>query len=115
MAADMAARRAANPTRYKLIADVCRAKIIADKISKYRALKTKPCSDCGQTYPFYVMQFDHREGGVKVKSVALMVYSTTRWAKVEAEIAKCDLVCANCHATRTWRRKEANGEAYLCP
>jgi organic radical activating enzyme len=22
------------------------------------------------------------------------------------EVAKCDLVCANCHRTRTWKRKD---------
>jgi predicted HNH restriction endonuclease len=26
------------------------------------------------------------------------------WVRVEAEIIKCDLVCANCHRMRTARR-----------
>jgi hypothetical protein len=27
-----------------------------------KTLKEKPCADCGNTFPFYVMDFDHREG-----------------------------------------------------
>jgi hypothetical protein len=27
--------------------------------------KSQPCADCGVQYPYYVMDFDHREGVVK--------------------------------------------------
>jgi hypothetical protein len=27
-------------------------------------------------------------------------------AVLQAEVAKCELVCANCHHIRTWRRRE---------
>lgn len=72
-----------------------------DRWQWYRDLKeNNPCSDCGQFYPYYVMQYDHREGKKLVVS-DLRTYSRER---AEAEIAKCDLVCANCHAVRTQRR-----------
>jgi predicted HNH restriction endonuclease len=49
------------------------------------------------------MQWDHLPGVEKLASVAeLYGYSRDR---VLAEIAKCELVCANCHAVRTYRRK----------
>jgi hypothetical protein len=32
-------------------------------------------------------------------------------ATVEAEIAKCELVCANCHAVRTFNRREREASA----
>jgi hypothetical protein len=62
----------------------------------------KPCVDCSMTYPYYVMQFDHRGEDEK----AFMLSRTPgSIAKAKAEIAKCDLVCANCHASRTHLRR----------
>lgn len=62
---------------------------------------TTPCTDCGVFYPPYVMQFDHL--GDKIMEVSVMV--TKMWGrdKIQAEIDKCEIVCANCHAIRTWR------------
>lgn len=80
-------------------------KKIREVIEKVRALKNKPCLDCKQSFPHYVMHFDHRDAHTKVKAIATLTRNTVAWARVEAEIAKCDLVCANCHAIRTWERK----------
>jgi hypothetical protein len=65
------------------------------------ALKRHPCKSCRKRYPPYVMQFDHVRG-----RKSFMVNTATRCsrAKILREIKKCDLVCANCHAKRTWRR-----------
>lgn len=65
-----------------------------------RAEKDKPCMDCGAKYPHYVMDFDHVRG-VKVDNISAMLVSPKKMAE---EIAKCDLVCANCHRARTWLR-----------
>lgn len=73
-----------------------------------RAQKAAPCMDCGQQYPWYVMDFDHRGDEPKEFGLARARACVTRLA---AEIAKCDLVCSNCHRTRTWRR--ANGEGVI--
>ena len=63
-------------------------------------LKTKPCSDCGIVYHPFVMHFDHRDPSKKFKSISCMrSYSKEN---ILAEIEKCDLVCANCHALRTY-------------
>jgi hypothetical protein len=69
------------------------------------AAKDGPCTDCGVRYPPYVMQFDHVRG-VKRLNVSAMASCTYGPAPILAEIAKCDLVCANCHAERTYARKE---------
>lgn len=62
-----------------------------------------PCVDCGDTYHPCMMQFDHI-GTDKIRSVSdMMRYSVM--SKMIEEIAKCELVCANCHALRTWRRQ----------
>ena len=68
---------------------------------KIRALKDNPCTDCRERHPYYVMQFDHKPGETKVECVAVMVSKNAAWARIEKEVAKCDLVCANCHAKRT--------------
>lgn len=61
------------------------------------------CVDCGQQYHPCQMQYDHI-GTDKIASVSDLIRNATL-AKVVAEIAKCELVCANCHSMRTWLRK----------
>ena len=67
-----------------------------------RAAKARPCTDCGIEYPYYVMDFDHRGG--KSFNIATAGYKIGR-KKLLAEIAKCDVVCSNCHRERTHARK----------
>lgn len=68
-----------------------------------RILKTSPCADCGCCYPTYVMDFDHVRGK-KLKCVGQM-QNYTNLGLVLDEIAKCELVCSNCHRIRTHIRK----------
>lgn len=65
-------------------------------------LKDAPCTDCGNKYPYWVMQFDHVRG-VKVGDISRLV-ANRQLKKALEEIKKCDLVCANCHADRTYKR-----------
>ena len=58
-----------------------------------------PCVDCGEADPL-VLQFDHREPATKRREVSCMIRDYA-WPQVEAEIAKCDVRCANCHQRRT--------------
>lgn len=69
-----------------------------------RELKSKPCMDCGKTYHYVMMQFDHRDGGTKLNTVSRLITGNRKRELVEAEIAKCDLVCSNCHSYRSWLR-----------
>ncbi len=64
-----------------------------------------PCMDCGQFFPYPAMQFDHRVGEIKLGNVATMVSQNQARRKIIDEIAKCDLVCANCHSIRTAKRR----------
>lgn len=68
-----------------------------------RQLKTAPCMDCGVTYPWYVMDFDHRDGESKTDIVS-RIANVGAAKRLREEIAKCDLVCANCHRVRTFTR-----------
>ena len=83
--------------------------------SRMRKYKTEnPCMDCGNFFHFSAMDFDHRPGELKRFQIG-SEFST--WARTLAEIAKCDLVCANCHRVRTWKRLQVGGvaEAPLSP
>lgn len=65
-------------------------------------LKDVPCADCGGRYPTVCMDFDHRPGTEKKFSISGA--ASRRPEDVRAEIAKCDIVCANCHRIRTAER-----------
>jgi hypothetical protein len=69
-----------------------------------RTLKTGPCVDCGQRFHPAAMQFDHRPGERKEFDVSYAISRVGR-ARILAEVAKCDRVCANCHAVRTYKRR----------
>ncbi len=65
----------------------------------------KPCLDCKRLFPPYVMDYDHKEGNLKVASISWMVlHDTSNLEKIKLEIEKCELVCANCHRIRTHDR-----------
>lgn len=70
--------------------------------------KSKPCADCGQTYHYACMDFDHRRG-TKAAVVSHLVAQMCSKERILAEIAKCDLVCANCHRVRTYNDRIAKG------
>lgn len=65
-------------------------------------LCTKSCMDCG-TDDFKVLEFDHRDPKKKEISIARARLDWS-WQKILKEIAKCDVVCANCHRIRTYER-----------
>jgi hypothetical protein len=86
------------------------ARVRKDK-KKFRArlreflavVKSAPCVDCKRRYPPYVMDFDHLDPTTKKFHVS---HGSSRSMKaVKEEIAKCELVCANCHRIRTHKNK----------
>lgn len=66
-------------------------------------LKNQPCTDCGVQYPHYIMEFDHITDDKKF-NVSQMTSMAT--GKMLEEFEKCEIVCANCHRTRTWIRRQ---------
>ena len=70
------------------------------------ARKATPCADCRQTFDPICMDFDHRPTERKLGKVSTMISAGVSMAVIEAEIAKCDLVCANCHRIRTFRKRD---------
>jgi hypothetical protein len=61
-------------------------------------LKKSKCVDCGNS-DWRVLEFDHRDR--KTKSFNLASSTEFSIQKIQTEIDKCDIVCANCHNIRT--------------
>lgn len=85
----------ANKERHKAIQDarVMRNNFIIDEA------KAVPCVDCGERYHLAAMQFDHVRGEKVLPIARMKSYSVER---LLAEIEKCEVRCANCHAIKTW-------------
>jgi hypothetical protein len=74
---------------------------VAERVAYLVAFfRSHPCVDCGEDDPL-VLEFDHL--GEKDFNISKGVRDRG-WHKVLAEMAKCDVVCANCHRRRTARR-----------
>lgn len=76
----------------------------------YDYLIEHPCVDCGKTNPL-VLQFDHVRGEKKA-DVSTLARNACSVRRIEAEIEKCDVRCADCHTIKTlldqsdfWREK----------
>lgn len=66
------------------------------------------CLDCGRMFPPECMDFDHRPGETKSRTMRLLANE----ALIFLEIEKCDLVCACCHRTRTKLRHYAQSSNF---
>lgn len=97
----------ANKGKYK---DSSRAARIR-RFAKLMELKDKPCMDCGIKYPPYVMEYDHISND-KLDSIANLLQKAS-WQRILDEIAKCELVCANCHRIRTYKRLQDSGNGCM--
>lgn len=66
---------------------------------------TRGCQDCGYNKHSEALQFDHIDDNKK-GNVSNLVRSDYGWETIKAEISKCEVVCANCHAIRSAQRRE---------
>lgn len=76
-------------------------KVTMGKIFEY--FKEHPCIDCSESDPI-VLEFDHVKG-VKVAEISKLTKNGGSWEKIEAEIGKCEVRCANCHRRRTAKQQ----------
>lgn len=73
-----------------------------------RIRELTPCMDCGKQFPVCAMEFDHRNSDEKSALVSQMAGRVGIRTLLE-EIAKCDIVCTNCHRDRSFRRRQSRG------
>jgi hypothetical protein len=63
------------------------------------SFKTGNCLHCNKNYGSYSMDLDHRDPKTKCFSLGK---PPSKVSLILEEIAKCDLVCANCHRIKTF-------------
>ena len=70
-----------------------------------RDLRRVPCMDCGRRFLPHQMDFDHREPTLKSFQVTDSRAMLAARDRLMQEVAKCDVVCATCHAIRTYAQQ----------
>jgi hypothetical protein len=68
----------------------------------YQYLSSHPCEQCGESDPM-VLEFHHLEG--KDKAVSEIVAAGYPIHKIQAEINKSIVLCANCHRRLTMKER----------
>lgn len=65
----------------------------------FNYLKTHPCEECGENR-IATLQFDHIDLKTKDFTIGKKAHISSL-EKIKKEIAKCRVLCANCHAVHT--------------
>ena len=86
-----------------------------DKV--FDILKQSACVHCGESDPI-VLSFDHIDPKTKKTEICNLVNGCYSWKVIEEELAKCQVLCFNCHVRKTakennWHRgkyKDVNKE-----
>jgi hypothetical protein len=64
----------------------------------------KCCAECSENHPG-VLDFHHIDPETKYKEVALLLRNAAL-DTIQAEIAKCIILCANCHRKFHWNQRQ---------
>lgn len=95
-----------NKIRYRQAAKE-RNQAVKDYVRKVK--NTTPCTDCRKQYPYYVMEFDHlRDKEHSIADLTSQLHASLK--RVKQEMAKCEVVCSNCHKARTWNRMASSSK-----
>jgi hypothetical protein len=89
------------PAKERHLEQVRERKELARQVARefiYQYLSTHPCEECGES-DVRVLEFHHT--GEKDMAVAYMVSSGYSVDRIQAEINKCTILCANCHRKLT--------------
>src|SRR5579859_1731039 len=80
-------------------------------VSEYK--KTHPCVRCGESEPC-CLDFHHVDPSKKFRVIGGMADRGFSIKKIIAEIAKCEMLCANCHRRLHFGRVAHLGERRTC-
>lgn len=103
----MRKRHASNPEARQKQLDRVRRNDARYKLEKHAwvdaYLAEHPCVDCGEADPD-VLDFDHVRGE-KNANVSDLLWEKSSLKRLQAEVALCEVRCANCHRRITRRRQ----------
>lgn len=77
-------------------------------------LKSGLSCSCGESHPACI-QFHHRDPLTKEGEVSDFVNAGYSKDVILAEIAKCDVLCANCHLKQHWQERMDQGLSRMSP
>lgn len=80
----------------KLRQQKARQKRLMQRVWDYKL--AHPCR-CGESRP-QCLEFHHLDPATKSDEVMHFARYSHSWSKIQAEIAKCEVVCANCHKAK---------------
>jgi hypothetical protein len=93
-----------NPT-IRIISNMRNDKIRKrNRVFVFKYLINSKCVDCGDTR-WQVLDFDHVRG-TKHNNISNMVHNGSSIKKLQEEIEKCEVRCANCHRIKTSEQLE---------
>lgn len=71
-------------------------------IRKYILSKKIECVKCGESHAA-CLDFHHKENKtINISEIFLWMWSVKR---IDSELAKCEILCANCHRKLHWQQK----------
>lgn len=70
------------------------ARSLRDRFREWKS--TQRCVVCGEQAP-ECLDLHHLDPSLKDDEISRVISSTGSWKRIEDEIAKCIVVCANCH------------------
>jgi len=62
------------------------------------------CERCGESAP-ECLHFHHRDPGAKELDISRAIVNGWARERIVAELAKCEVLCANCHLKHHWEPK----------
>lgn len=75
---------------------------------------SRPCADCGGRFHPAAMEWDHLPGTEKLDDISTLA-RTGKTRQFHRELEKCELVCANCHAVRSFARRRGVAQPGRAP
>lgn len=62
------------------------------------------CECCGKKFPFFALHLDHLDPSLKTKNYNnTAIHYASSIQKIMEEIRKCQVLCATCHAIKTYK------------
>lgn len=79
-----------------------------EKIAWFKEYKSQlKCARCEENHPA-CLDFHHLDPSLKETNICRMLWNGWSMDKIKEEIAKCSVLCSNCHRKLHWNEK--NGE-----